>query len=155
MTRARDYADSIVETMSEPMLVLEPDLRITRANRAFYQVFETTPEKTLGTRLYALGNEQWNIPALRELLEELLPQHTVVRDFLITHEFPRIGLRTMRLNAVRVVWSEHALILLTIDDITRQHQAFGRLQTADRQRTSSSRCSRMNYATPSPRFATG
>lgn len=134
VTRARDYADSIVETMSEPMLVLEPDLRITRANRAFYQVFETTPEKTLGTRLYALGNEQWNIPALRELLEELLPQHAVVRDFLITHEFPRIGLRTMRLNAVRVVWSEHALILLTIDDITRQHQAFGRLQTADRQK---------------------
>jgi len=134
VTRARDYADSIVETMSEPMLVLEPDLRITRANRAFYQVFETTSEKTLGTRLYALGNEQWNIPALRELLEELLPQHTVVRDFLITHEFPRIGLRTMRLNAVRVVWSEHALILLTIDDITRQHQAFGRLQTADRQK---------------------
>jgi two-component system, chemotaxis family, CheB/CheR fusion protein len=134
VTRARDYADSIVETMSEPMLVLEPDLRITRANRAFYQVFETTPEKTLGTRLYALGNEQWNIPALRELLEELLPQRTVVRDFLITHEFPRIGLRTMRLNAVRVVWSEHALILLTIDDITRQHQAFGRLQTADRQK---------------------
>ena len=134
VTRARDYADSIVETMSEPMLVLEPDLRITRANRAFYQVFETTPEKTLGTRLYALGNEQWNIPALRELLEELLPQHTIVRDFLITHEFPRIGLRTMRLNAVRVVWSEHALILLTIDDITRQHQAFGRLQTADRQK---------------------
>ena len=132
--RARDFAQAIVETMSEPLLVLEADLKITLANRAFYQTFQTSPDQTIGTKLYDLGNEQWNIPALRELLEDLLPQKTTVRDFQITHEFPGIGLRTMQLNAMRVAWPAQALILLTIADVTRQHQAFDRLQSADQQK---------------------
>ena len=104
VARARDFSQAIVETMSEPLLVLEADLKITLANRAFYQTFQTSHDITIGTKLYALGNEQWNIPALRELLEELLPQRTSVRDYQITHEFPGIGLRTMQLSAMRIAW---------------------------------------------------
>ena len=134
VVRARDYADAIIDTMAEPLLVLEPDLRVTRANRAFYQAFQTTPENTIGTMLYALGNEQWNIPSLRELLEKLLRQRSVVRDFQITHNFPRIGLRTMRLNAARVVGRAHELILLTMEDITQHQVAVERLEAADHQK---------------------
>ncbi|OAJ59452.1 hypothetical protein A6V36_27835 [Paraburkholderia ginsengiterrae] len=134
VAQARDYAEAIVETISEPLLVLEPDLRITRANHAFYEVFATTPEATLGIRLYDVGNQQWNIPALRELLDEILPEKTIVRDYQITHEFPVIGLRTMRLNAARVAWPSKALILLTIEDMTRQHEAVERLHAADHQK---------------------
>jgi two-component system CheB/CheR fusion protein len=134
VARARDFSQAIVETMSEPLLVLEADLKITLANRAFYQTFQTSPDKTIGTMLYDLGNEQWNIPALRELLEELVPQRTSVRDYQITHEFPGIGLRTMQLSAMRIAWPAQALILLTIADVTQQHQAFGRLQSADQQK---------------------
>jgi len=100
---ARDYADALINTMSEPLLVLESDMRVTRANYAFYQTFQTTPENTIGTMLYSLGNGQWDIPGLRELLERILPQQIVVRDFQITHVFEDIGSRTMRLNAARVV----------------------------------------------------
>jgi two-component system CheB/CheR fusion protein len=128
---ARDFAQAIVETMSEPLLVLEADLRITLANRAFYQTFQTSSDQTIGTKLYALGNEQWNIPALRELLEKLVPLQTTVRDYPITHEFPGIGLRTMQLSAMRIAWPAQALILLTMADVTRQHQAFDLLQLAD------------------------
>ncbi|ALK34169.1 chemotaxis protein CheB [Burkholderia plantarii] len=134
ITRARDYADAIIETISEPLLVLEPDLRIARANRAFYQTFGTSAEQTLGIRLFDLGHGQWNIPALRSLLEDLLPEKTSVRNYSITHEFPRIGQRTMRLNAARVAWPARVLILLTIDDITQQHQALEQLQLADHQK---------------------
>lgn len=132
VTIARDYADAIIETMSEPLLVLQPDLRVTRANRAFYQIFRTNPDATLGTLLYSLGNGQWNIPSLRELLEKILPQQTIVRDFELSHDFPRIGHRTMRLNAARVMGPAHELILLTVEDITQHQLAVDRLQAADR-----------------------
>jgi two-component system, chemotaxis family, CheB/CheR fusion protein len=134
VARARDFSQAIVETMSESLLVLEADLKIILANRAFYETFQTSPDITIGTELYALGNEQWNIPALRELLDELVPQRTSVRDYQITHEFPGIGLRTMQMSAMRTAWPAQELILLTIADVTRQHQAFGRLQSADQQK---------------------
>ncbi|MBC8642576.1 PAS domain-containing sensor histidine kinase [Caballeronia sp. EK] len=134
MVRARDYADGIIDTMSEPLLVLKPDLRVTRANRAFYQTFHTAPEVTIGTLLYALGNGQWNIPRLRELLETILPQQTVVRDFEITHSFPTIGPRTMRLSAARVIGRELDLIVLTVEDITLHQRAVERMELADRQK---------------------
>ncbi|BCQ29073.1 hypothetical protein NK8_72630 (plasmid) [Caballeronia sp. NK8] len=129
---ARDYSDAIIETMSEPLLVLQPDLRVTRANRAFYQTFSTTPEVTIGTLLYALGNGQWNIPSLRELLEKILLQKAVVRDFQISHDFPRIGPRTMRMNAARVIGRARELIVLTLEDITEHQLAVEGLQAADR-----------------------
>ncbi|UEP33003.1 CheR family methyltransferase [Burkholderia sp. B21-007] len=134
VVRARDHADAIIETMSEPLLVLGADLRVVRANRAFYQTFQTSAEDTIGALLFSLGNRQWNIPRLRELLETLLPQRTVIRDFEITHDFEGIGPRTMRLNAARVAERARELILLTINDITQQHLAVERLEAADRQK---------------------
>ncbi|MFM0392560.1 chemotaxis protein CheB [Paraburkholderia phytofirmans] len=134
VTRARDYAEAIVDTIAEPVLVLEADLRITRANRAFYQAFATSAEATIGTKLYLLGNGQWDIPALRTMLEEILPERTSVRDYEITHEFPRIGTRTMCLNAMRIAWPEQPLVLLTIQDMTQQRDAVTRLKAADNQK---------------------
>ncbi|AXF05742.1 chemotaxis protein CheB [Paraburkholderia hospita] len=134
VTRARDYAEAIIETIAEPVLVLEADLRIVRANLAFYQAFATAAEATIGTKLYLLGNGQWDIPALRTMLEEILPEKTSVRDYEITHEFPRIGTRTMCLNAMRVAWPGQALVLLTIQDMTQQRDAVTRLEAADHQK---------------------
>lgn len=96
--------------------------------------FQTNAERTIGTCLYALGDGQWNIPSLRELLEKLLPRRILIRDFQITHDFPRIGARTMRLNAARVIGRAHALILLTMEDITQHQLAVERLETADHQK---------------------
>ncbi|WP_432262228.1 CheR family methyltransferase [Cupriavidus sp. TMH.W2] len=134
VARSRDFAEAIIETITEPILVLSGDLRVKRANTAFCRVFATTAESTIGTHLYALGNGQWDIPALRELLEDILPQRTVVHDYEIRHAFPHIGMHTMRLNARRLDWPAQALILLTIEDITQQQADFSRLQEADRQK---------------------
>lgn len=134
VTRARDYADAIIDTISESLLVLEPNFRVTRANKAFYETFLTNPEETLGTQLYSLGNGQWNIPALRELLETLLPQQAVVRDFRVTHDFQDIGVRSMGLNAARIVGQADDLIVLTIDDMTQRQLAMDQLEAADHQK---------------------
>jgi two-component system CheB/CheR fusion protein len=131
---ARDYADAIINTMSEPLLVLEPDLRVARANRAFYQAFRTTSGNTIGMMLYSLGNRQWDIPGLRELLEKILPQQTVVHDFEITHVFEIIGSRTMRINAARVAGRARELIVLTIEDVTQHQLLVNELETADHQK---------------------
>lgn len=122
VTQGRDFADAIIETMSLPLLVLTPDWRVTRANQAFYSCYETTARETLQKGLYALGDGQWNIPALRELLETLIPRHTRVRDYEFSAVFPHIGSRTVKLNAACVAWPHRTLILLTIDDITAERR---------------------------------
>ena len=99
---ALDYASNIVETVREPMLVLDGQLRVRTANRSFYRAFQVAPEETEGRLLYDLGDGQWNIPALRKLLEEILPQNTSFDDFEVTHEFESIGRRVMLLNARRI-----------------------------------------------------
>lgn len=133
--RARDFSQAIVETMSESLIVLDADFKVTVANRAFYEIFQTSPSQTIGTHLYSLGDEQWNIPALRKFLEEILPHQKTVRDFEITHEFPGIGVRTMLLSAMQIDWSGAPRILLTIADVTKQHDhAFGLLLSASRQK---------------------
>jgi two-component system CheB/CheR fusion protein len=135
VSRSRDYGDAIVNTMGEPMLVLDSNFRIERANRAFYEFFQTLPRETLHINLFALGNGQWDIPVLRDLLEEMLPHRTEVRDHEVTAYFPKLGRRTMRLNATRLVWPEHqALILLNIDDVTARHLVLERLMHGDRQK---------------------
>jgi len=134
VTQGRDFADAMIETMSQPLLVLTTDLRVTRANQAFYLCYETTPRETLHNVLFELGDGQWNIPALRELLETLVPKHTRVRDYEVSAVFPHIGARTVKLNAARVAWPDRTLILLTIDDVTTKHRAFDRLTQADRQK---------------------
>ena len=100
--RAREFAESIVETVREPLLVLTADLRVRSANRSFYRAFEVTREGTEGRMIYELGNHQWDIPRLRELLDEILPEDKQLTDFEVEHEFEQIGRRTMLLNARQI-----------------------------------------------------
>ena len=95
---ARRYAESIVETVREPLLVLDADLKIISANRNFYKTFKVIPGETLGSFIYDLGNKQWDIPKLRELLEEVLPEKEAFDDFEVSHNFQDIGHKIMPLQ---------------------------------------------------------
>ena len=117
---AQVLAQAIVNTIHEPFIVLDADLRVVAASRSFYETFQVDPEHTRGCLLYALGDHQWDIPALRELLETIIPEHTAMDDFEVAHDFPGLGQRTMLLNA-RMVAYEHSpdrTILLAFTDIT-------------------------------------
>ncbi len=110
-------AEAVVATVREPLMVLDADLGVVSANRAFYTTFKVSPEDTLGKFLYDLGNGQWNIPALRTLLEDILSRNIEFHDFEVTHEFESIGRRSLRLNARRLFEEsgESELILLAIE----------------------------------------
>ncbi|MHB0960061.1 MAG: PAS domain-containing hybrid sensor histidine kinase/response regulator [Pirellulaceae bacterium] len=138
IAEARAFAESIVDTLREPLLVLNGDLRVQSASRPFYRNFQVTPEETEGCLIYDLGNGQWDIPKLRELLQTILPQNTVFNDFEVEHEFPSIGRKTMLLNARRVHGEgDHAgLILLAIEDITERKQAEDAKREAETRYTS-------------------
>ncbi len=122
IAEARAYAESIVETIREPLLVLDTDLRVVLANRAFYTTFHTTPQETEQQVVYTLGKGQWNIPALRHLLEAILSSATVFEDFRVEDEFPAIGKKVMLLNARTLSRETHdrELILLAFEDVTEQ-----------------------------------
>lgn len=121
----REYAESIVETVRESLVVLDADLRVISANRSFYETFKTKPGETAGQLFYDLGNRQWNIPKLRELLEEILPSGITFDNFEVEHEFRTIGRRIMHLNARRISkkTNETKLILLAIEDATERKRA--------------------------------
>jgi len=116
---ARELAESIVDTIRAPLLVLDSDLQVVFANRAFYQYFQVMVADTVGRKIYDLGNSQWNIPALRELLEIILPRDQTVEGYVVEHDFPAIGHHKISLNARRIVGksNEPSLILLTTEDI--------------------------------------
>jgi PAS domain S-box-containing protein len=122
---ARKYAESVVETVREPLVVLTADLRVKTASRSFYLTFKVKPEETEGRHIYKLGNGQWDIPRLRSLLEEILPQNTSFHDYEVEHDFPAIGPKIMLLNAHRLYrdGNHTELILLAIEDITERKQA--------------------------------
>jgi PAS domain S-box-containing protein len=121
----REYAESIVDTVREGLMVLDGDLRVISANRSFYETFKVKPGETEGQLVYDLGNRQWNIPKLRELLEEILPTDTTFDNFEVEHEFKIIGRRVMHLNARRIYreTNETRLILLAIEDVTERKRA--------------------------------
>jgi len=128
LRKAKDFAEMIVATVREPLVVLDPSLRVRSANDSFYQTFRVTPAETQGFFLYDLGNGQLNIPRLRELLENILPRSSSFNDFEVEHDFDRLGRRTMLLNARRL---DHAqLILLAIEDITERKRAEEELRKA-------------------------
>jgi PAS domain S-box-containing protein len=114
------YAESIIDTVRDPLLVLDADLRVRSASRSFYEVFEVKPQETESRLVYELGNGQWDIPELRKLLEHVLPENSSFRDFEVTHDFEDIGRRRMVLNGrkVRRPGDHSDLILLSIEDIT-------------------------------------
>lgn len=121
----REFAESIVETVRESLVVLDADLRVISANRSFYETFKTKPGETAGQLFYDLGNRQWNIPKLRELLEEILPTGITFDNFEVENEFRTIGRRVMHLNARRIPTktNETQLILLAIEDATERKTA--------------------------------
>ena len=113
-------AQAIVNTIHEPLLVLDASCRVLAASRSFYQTFKVDPENTVGRQLYALGDGQWDIPALRVLLETIIPERTAMDGFEVEHDFPNVGHRTMLLNARKVLYedSSNATILLAFSDVT-------------------------------------
>lgn len=122
----KDLAQKIVDTVREPMLVLDVDLRVHSANNSFYRNFQVEPGETVGRLVYDLGNGQWDIAALRELLENVLPHNHFFNDFEVQHDFENLGHRAMLLNARRV---DHLqLILLAIEDVTERSRAEAQLK---------------------------
>jgi two-component system CheB/CheR fusion protein len=100
---AQELAEGIVNTVTEPLLVLDGGLQVISASRSFYEHFQVTAGQTVGRKIYELGNGQWAIPALRELLENILPQNRVMDGYVVEHNFPVLGQRRMVLNARRIV----------------------------------------------------
>jgi PAS domain S-box-containing protein len=123
-TQTDQIHKDIVETIREPLLILDQDLRVILAGRSFYEFFKVTPEETVGQLVYDLGNKQWDIPKLRELLETILPQKTSFDSYEVEHDFTDIGRRIMLLNArqIKRVWGKERVILLAIEDITEHRQ---------------------------------
>jgi signal transduction histidine kinase len=124
------YAQNIVDTVREPLLMLDPSLRVRSANGAFYQTFRVTAEETEGRLIYELGNGQWDIPALRTLLEEIIPQKSVFNDYELAHDFPAIGWRVMLLNARELRAGSHTeMLVLAMEDVTERRHAEERIQS--------------------------
>ena len=98
--------EDIVETVREPLIVLDSDLKVLSANRSFYDSFKVIPEETIGKLIYDLGNRQWDIPSLRMLLEEILPKGNKFDDYEVEHVFSSIGHKIMLLNARRIIQEE-------------------------------------------------
>lgn len=126
LRHAKQLAEDIIDTVREPMLVLDFNLRVQSANASFYEMFQVAAEQTIGCSVFDLGNGQWNIPPLRELLEDVLPANNSFNDFHIEHDFETIGRRVMLLNARRI--DQVQLILLAIEDITERTQALEALR---------------------------
>ena len=118
------YAQNIVDTVREPLMILNTTLRVQSANRAFYGTFHVTPEETENRLIYELGNGQWDIPALRTLLEDIVPKSSVFNDFELEHDFPVIGRRVMLLNARKLQAGQHGeLLVLAMEDVTERRRA--------------------------------
>ena len=127
----REYAESIINTVREPLIVLDQDLRVVTVSRSFYEFFKVKSEDTVGQLIYNLGNNQWDIPKLRELLETILPQQTSFDDYEVEHDFATIGRRTMLLNARQIEQAKgkRRVILLAIEDITQRKEIEAGLET--------------------------
>ncbi|HYO21376.1 MAG TPA: CheR family methyltransferase, partial [Flavisolibacter sp.] len=125
LAEIQEYSEAIYTTIRESLIILDKNLRIKNANTTFYKNFQVTEEETEGKLLYEVGSHQWDIPRLKELLEEIIPRNSQVNDFEVVHKFPKVGEKVMMLNARRLVRKLHAehLILLAIEDITEYRHA--------------------------------
>jgi len=131
-TRSREFSDSVIDAIREPLIALDHDLRVVSVSRSFYEFFKVKPEETVGRLIYNLGNKQWDIPKLRELLEDILPQKTTFDNYEVEHDFTTIGRRIMLLNARQIerVSGKERIILLAIEDITERKQAESQREAA-------------------------
>ncbi len=119
------YIKTVVDVVREPIVILDKDLRVMAANESFYQKFQVEAKDTEGKVIYQLGNGQWDIPALKRLLEDILPKNTFFKGFEVTHEFPFIGRKVMILNGRQIHFKENSelvfpshIILLAMEDVT-------------------------------------
>ena len=118
---ALDYAEAVVETVPEPLVVLNSDLRVIKSNRAFYRMFQVTPAQTEQQPIFELGNGHWNIPELRSILAEILTHNTQIESFELCCNFEKIGQKTILLNGYKILQSgNQQMILLALHDITQQ-----------------------------------
>src|SRR3989339_107369 len=119
------YIKTVVDVVREPVLILDHDLKVMAANESFYRMFQVEVKDTENKIVYELGNGQWNIPALKKLLEDILPQNTFFKGFEVSHDFPVIGHKIMILNARQIRSKEEnakkmlpPIILLAMEDVT-------------------------------------
>lgn len=116
------YIKTVIDVVREPVLILDEDLRVMSANDSFYRTFQVNPKDTEKKIVFELGNGQWNIPALRKLLENILPENTYFNGFEVSHDFPTIGRKVMMLNARQIYIKDDntfpPIILLAMEDIT-------------------------------------
>ena len=128
-----EFARNISDTIREPLVILDKYFRVVNANHSFYNFFKVSQSETIGTLIYDLGNHQWDIPKLRELLEIILPQKSPFNDFEVEHFFPSIGKKTMLLNARQVETSsdKEKIILLAIEDITHRKESEEKLKASE------------------------
>jgi two-component system CheB/CheR fusion protein len=133
---AANYAESVIDTVAHPLLVLDQGLTIHRANNAFYDTFLSSPSATLNRRLFDLGDGQWNIPELRKLLDRVLTANTPVTGYRVTHEFPGLGAKTMLVNARKVPAMDHrsARLLLAFEDVTAAEDRVVSLRSDDQRK---------------------
>jgi two-component sensor histidine kinase len=124
ITDVRTLAQAMVDTVRDPLLLLDDQLNVVSASRTFYSTFHTTPAETIGRRVYDLGTGAWNNAALRQLLERIVPEHGVMDDFEIEQDFPVIGHKIMLLNARKVFYESDTstTLLLAIEDVTERRR---------------------------------
>jgi two-component system CheB/CheR fusion protein len=123
LEQARNYAEAIVETVQVPLIVLDADFRVNKANRSFYETFQVSPSETTQSLIFELGNGQWNIPGLQQILEDILANDTTIQNLEVEHCFEQIGQKTMLLNGWKIVQqAESQKILLAIEDISDRKQ---------------------------------
>ena len=134
ITQERNFAQAVIRTLREPLLILDRDLKVRSSNRSFYRDFRVSEQDTEGKLVYRLGNGQWDIPQLRTLLENILEEQETIYDYEVTHDFEFIGARTMLLNASQIINEEKdiKLILLTIEDITERKKSRLELEKSKR-----------------------
>ncbi len=132
LREAGEFAESVINTVREPLISLDQDLRVVTVNRSFCEFFKVKSEETVGRLIYDLGNGQWNIPKLRELLETILPQKTSFDNYEVEHDFSTIGRRIMLLNARQIQrgLGKERIILLAIEDITERKEIEAGLENA-------------------------
>ena len=118
------YIRTVIDTAREPFLILDADLRVLSANKTFFRFFQVKKKDTEGTLIYRLGDGQWNISALRKLLEKILPKNTSFVDYQVDHVFPKIGRKIILLNARRIFTTQNKvpIILLAMEDITNRKE---------------------------------
>jgi len=136
--------DNIFGSVREPLVVLDSDLKVVKANHSFYRTFKVIPEETEGILIYDLGNRQWDIPKLRELLEDILPQNSTFNDFEVEHNFETIGRKIMHLNARRIYREskQTQMILLAVEDVTEREYHKRHLEELVEKRTGEIRVAR-------------